>query len=264
MHGNHGWTAVLLLIVVGGAAIIWQHRQAIHQRDEVASLRMRQRELDQMQAENRRLRSAGLSDEQLDRLRAEHAALTMLQSEMTSLRNQVAEAERIAAQSKAQREPVERFAVGIAMPAGEWKNQGAATPGSALETALWAAAGGDVGALAERIALDGKSKSLADALLNSLPPAMRTQFNSPEQLIAFLTIKDIPTGEAKVREWTQTSERLQTVELALMGSDGSGKEVRLALVRPSARDEWKLGVMPAAVAKYAAMLEGELARPVGK
>lgn len=240
-------------LAVGGVGLLWWQRAAMEPLGaEIVALRARSDEAARLRAEQNRLSALQVSTEELARLRADQAAAERLRAEVSALRAKLAE------RPKAETPPAMeagRFVAGRGVPASEWKNAGAATPGAALETALWAAAGGDVEAFAQRIFLDGKARDPARKLWESLPPAMRAELGSPERAIAFLSIKDVPTGEAKVREWMRSSGVLRPVEMALTSADGAGKEVRLLLVKAPDSADWKLMVTPAAVAKYAAMLK---------
>lgn len=255
MQRIFGW-ALLVGLALGGAGLLWwQHAAMEPSRAEIAALRGRKEETARLRREQERLSALQVSAEELARLRAERAAGDRLRNEVTALRAKLAERAKSETREKPPLAETGRLIEGRGLPASEWRNVGAATPGAALETALWAAAGGDVEAFAQRIFIDGKARDSARRLWEGLPPAMRAELGSPERVIAFLSIKDVPTGEAKVREWMPSSGVLQPVEVALTSADGAGKEVRLLLIKPPDSAEWKLTVTPAAIAKYTAMLK---------
>jgi hypothetical protein len=212
--------------------------------------------LDGVRAEHERLLAAQPEAGELERAVAEREALTQARAEVESLRQKAETATRADAEKKAT--PTERLAVGRTVPAAEWKNAGNATPAAALETALWAGAGGDIEAFAKMIMLiDGRTQRAAQALWESVPEATRAEYGTPERLIAFLTVKDIPLGAVQVRQFNDLQVwpmgPAQQMQVMLTQSDGKQKDTSLLLVNPGGG--WKLVVMEAVVTKYAAQLK---------
>jgi hypothetical protein len=187
-----------------------------------------------------------------------------MQAEIEVLRDQQQEIGRLQAQSlRAKAElksrevagqPAERFGMGVEMPAADWRNAGGATAAAALETVLWAAAGGEVEAFAKRIRFDAAARTAAVELLQSLPPTERARHSSPEALMAFLSIKDVPIGTATVTTWSGRPEVLQSASVTLTAPGEKARRVSLVFVRDG--DEWKMRATDTAVAKYAAALRG--------
>lgn len=259
MRGKIVWPCIGIAAALGAVLLGWQRSLVGHLRAERQALGDQSGELARLRAENQRLAHAQLTSEERATAGADQTDLPSLRQETETLRGQLVAAKR--AETERAEHPSERFSRGQAMPAAEWTNAGAATPAAALETALWAAAGGDIDAFARRIGLwDSAAKKAARELLDGLPPGLRPQFNSPEQLIAFLTIKDIPTGSATVREWFGDSETKpwRVVEVALTAPDGRGREVRLMLLPDPVTQEWKFSVRSAAIATLAAALKEPL------
>ena len=97
-----------------------------------------------------------------------------------------------------------RHGSSAALVFGEWlnpgalKNRGQATPTTTVETALWAAAGGDVATLPTMLHLDDTVRAKAESLLAQLPQTARAIYPSVEHLIAAFTTKAIPLGEAQL------------------------------------------------------------------
>lgn len=230
----------------------WQRLTMGPLRAELDMLRERQGEVQRLRRERERLRVQQVPAEELARLRADRAAIERLRGEMSAVQTSSDEKTR-SVQARAS----ERFAVGQSMPAANWRNAGAATAAAALETVLWAAAGGDVDAFARRIQFDPRAKKTAGALWEGLPPDERVKHASPEHLMAFLSIKDVPVGAATVESWGTSGRPVLMVGLRLTAENGRGRSVNLALV-PSG-EEWKLHTTEAAVAKYAAALRGPAA-----
>ena len=67
-----------------------------------------------------------------------------------------------------------------------------------METALRAAAGGDVASLKNLLQLDDAVPVRAGEVLAQLPEAARVFYASPEHLIAAFTTKAIPLGDAQL------------------------------------------------------------------
>lgn len=145
-------------------------------------------------------------------LRRQHGELARLQAEHGRLRDTLDEAMRRAARREAEAAralppaPVEppvvavptRLVPGEWAASSTWANRGQATAPAAVETMLWAAAGGDVASLAALLELEDATRSKAADLLARLSADVRSAFGSPEQLIAIATVKNIPVTEAQV------------------------------------------------------------------
>lgn len=251
MNAKFGWLAIMGVICGSGVAL-WRQSEARERLDrELGRLRDQHRELARLREENERLALAQPSVVELARLRDDHAAIPQLRAEIDAMQSRVRTAAETLAKTSA-----ERFAPGSKVPAGEWRNAGSATWTAALETVLWAAAGGDVDAFAGNLLLPSPGQKQAMALLDALPSAIREQFGTPEKLIAFFAIKDVPLGTAEVTETVELKSRgtpnvLAHVQLA--APDGKTKDLRLQLSWQSG--SWKLVVPEGVIAKYSAMLK---------
>lgn len=150
---------------------------------------------------------------QLDVARAEQRELQALQGERDRLRAQQPDADRLANLRRAGIErdrllremearravpPPAPFSLGEWTPCHAWKNRGRATPRAAVETALWAAAGGDLPTFASLLELDPAAHTKAQALLDRLPASARHLYPTPEALIASITMNRIPLAEAQI------------------------------------------------------------------
>jgi hypothetical protein len=252
MRAKFGWLVIIGVIGAGALALWWQRETQVRLRRDLGKLREENHELARLRDGNRRLAAAQPSAAELDNLRADHTAIPQLRAEIDAMQERM----RIAAEKSAVRSP-ERFAAGSKVLAGEWKNVGAATPKTALETVLWAAAGGDVDTFASCLLLaEGRGRQQATALLESLPAEKRAQYATPERLIAFLAIRDVPIGAAQVMEWNEPKGPASPalVQLQLSAPDGITKELNLWFSSRAAG--WKLVVPDSAIARYAAMLKG--------
>lgn len=145
--------------------------------------------------------SAGLAS--LTREQEQFRALQPNAEELAALRRASSEharaSEELAARltARAPRAP-EALTPGEWLPPAAWRNRGAATPTSSVETALWAAAGGDLVTLKNMLHLPPDVRAKADALLARLPESARHTYADAEQLIAAFTAQAIPLGDAQL------------------------------------------------------------------
>lgn len=171
---------------------------------ELEAARDLQRELARLKAENARLRTQAPDT---TRVAIAHRSL----AEAARLRQEIRQRE------EAPRPPP--FALGDWTPASTWANRGVATPRATLETALWAAAGGDVAALSALLELDPATRAKADDLLAKLPPASRQTFADAEALIASVTLGRIPPAEAQIAWFHATDNDHASAAVLLRGAD---------------------------------------------
>jgi hypothetical protein len=140
------------------------------------------------------------------------------------------------------------------VPADGWRNAGQATPAATLETALWAAAAGDVESLAGLLAIDPVARVHLNGLLMRLPESLRHEYDTPERLMALLTARDVPSdGAAQIRD-AHLSATGGTEVVAVL-RDASQKQRLATLTLRQEGPDWKLIVPAAVVDRYAGMLE---------
>lgn len=159
----------------------------------------------EIEARRNGARSADAVLRERDRLRA----LQPSAAELRSLRR--AGTERAALQLSAatqdvRRLPVVKLDLGEWRPASSWKNCGQATPNAAIESMLWAAAGGDVTIVKSLLSISDETRQQAEALLARLPTAARGRYVTVEDLIAELTVKNIPLGSAQLVWFNQPND----------------------------------------------------------
>lgn len=150
-----------------------------------------------------------------------------------------------------------RLAAGARLASGEWQNRGHATPEAALETILWAAAGGDVETLAGSAVLYGAGAEKAAAeLFASLPESERQRFGSPKRLLATVAIPEVPTGAVEIQAWSAADPPQPTrfVSADFISRDGAKKTSTIMLVRQD--DGWRIAVTRSSVARYARLVRG--------
>ncbi len=234
---------------------VWQELRA-----ELADLRQRQNEEERLRSENRRLRDSQVQASELEGLREDHAAVVRLRREIETQRRQAEAATKIAeAMVAAPRKEYVPSILDGPMPANMWRNAGGATPVAAVETVLWAAAGGDIDVLAGRLTFDSGVRAKAEALLAGLPEAARAGYGSPEQFIAALTAKDVPLGNAKIYDTKYEIEDSRFMIAEVRDTDG-GKARQVQLRLRETNGEWKLLVSARVIENYAAALKGAEAR----
>ena len=250
------WAVILVVISAGGCALWWQHESQVHLQEQLQVLGRQDGERVRLQEANRRLAETLPTAVEMEKLRTNRTAISQLSVEIAALRGR----ERSAAEESAQRSS-SRFAAGDKVPAGAWANAGRATSRAALETVLWAAAGGDIERFANCLVLSDRSRQLALQLRESLPPELREQCGTPERLIALLACKDVPLGAAKILAWDQvkTPTSSEQVRLQLSTPDGATRDLLLRFAQQS--DGWKLVMPDAAMAKYYAMVKGPASPP---
>jgi hypothetical protein len=254
------FAALGALTIAIGAVLTWQHQVVVELRDTSEALREENRERMLLRAENQRLAGAQVSAAELETLRANCAAVSRLREEIEKLRQRAEEMARApvvkpSLSSPSQPEP---SATEGMLPVSLWKNVGRATPVAALETALWAGAGGDLDALAETLSFDADARAKAEALFAGLPEAARMQYGSPERLIAMLTAKDIPLGSVQIHRIGESqADKPEDSKLIAQLSDTEGhNKVVLFSLHPEG-DSWRIVVPEKVVEKYGNMLTAQ-------
>jgi len=111
------------------------------------------------------------------------------------------------------------FSTGEWTPAASWANRGIETPRAALETALWAAAGGDLSTFSSILEFDAPALANANNLLAKLPAASRQNFPNAEALIASVTLGRIPLAEAQVAWFHAIDDDHASAALLLRGAE---------------------------------------------
>jgi hypothetical protein len=169
---------LIALIVVG---VLWGLNRA-------AATNL-QREVNALRVENSELAAVNLERERLQRL---HDEATRRVASQRDASQSVRPAPATAAPAPS------ALVVGEWHAPASWQNRGQATPVAAIETALWAAAGGDLAALQNLLLLDDALRAKADALRARLPGASRATYASAEHLLSAFATKSLPLGDAQL------------------------------------------------------------------
>ena len=200
-------TALLTLVLVALTAVWVAQRFSAAELEAQIAGRHGGEELSVLQRERERLRGRQPTPRELQELREAVAG---------RVRHEAA----VAAEAAT---PVPALPLGAWSRASNWRNRGQATAQAAIESTLWAAAGGDVGALKQLFLLPAATREKAGALLAQLPPAARAGCATAEDLIAAFTIKSIPIGEAQLVWFNQSGadEATACVFLQLPPEEGA-------------------------------------------
>lgn len=252
------FTGLLVFLgVVAAGGLAWQHRATMDLRLELIRRKRAAAEEKWVKAEQVRLLAQQVPPEELARRREEREAWVALAAEIKTLRDRI-ETKKTAPEAKpAPEQP--RSLKDAPLAAAEWRDAGQATPAAAFETVLWAAAGGEVEKLAAGLELDDATRSGAAAIFDRLPPALRREVGSPEQLVALLTARDVPLGSAWIRD--ESAGRPQESRVVAQLTDRDGKKRDLSFTAREHEGRWRLVVPPQAMTKYTAFLQGKPVEP---
>jgi hypothetical protein len=249
------WLILALLTVVIAAGLSWQHQSFVALRHEADGLRAAHHGKERAAPNHLRPAAPEVVPADLAQIQADLAIIVQLRGELEAIKHRVAAAGRGPVTDKAVpgTNPPPSLLDGP-VNAADWRNVGRSTPAAVFETALWAAAGGDTDMLAEALALDAGAQARAAGLLASLPPELRAQFSTPEKFVAFMTVRDVPEGAARILR--QVSGPTGTKLVArLMDAEGKARTVVFSL--RSDNDKWRLVVPEAVIDRYATFLRGQ-------
>lgn len=246
------------LALIAAVLVGWQRHTAARLRSEIIrQQQLAEKDRAQLEGESRRLLTAQVPAAEVQRLRAERAAVSSLLGEIESMRHRADEAARAVTAGNGSSSG--KSDVGYSMtdgpvPARLWKKAGQSTPAAAFETALWAGAGGNVESLAGLLVFDPVAESKANAIFAALPQVMQQELVTSDRLIALLVAKDVPLGSAEILTQATPADPSDDTKLAvkLVDAEGKSKEVHLSL--RATDGGWRFVVPPDAVEKYAAQL----------
>jgi hypothetical protein len=251
-----GWMIPVLLAAVMAALLLAQRWEQAALTHRIEKTRDRLEALTRLNAENRALAKTALTPEALAHLRADRDALSRLRAEAETLRQAAYTRERSSHNKKPATSPSANATMRDAMmESAQWRNLGRSSAPDAIETALWAAAGGEVDLLQESLLLDDSARKKAQELFDGLMPELRARYVSPEKLVAFLTAKDVPLGAAQILKIADQKpeamsppalEHIVTVQLQAVRS----AKRTLKITARETPEGWRLVVPESAVARY--------------
>jgi hypothetical protein len=246
------FVVIAALAATALAGLGWQHRTAGRlrtERDQQQAALSRLQAVRRAEQQELQLASARARAEELARLLAERTAVARLREELEALRQRAAGP--TAVREERTPAPVRPGLAGNMLAFSLWQNAGRTTPEASLETALWAAANGDIDTLTSLLVFDAEARHEATALFTQLPSNLRQEFVSPERLVAVLAAKDVPLGSAALLNQYPTPTE---TKLSVQVFDAEGKyKLALLSVRPD-DGGWRFVVPANAVKRYAAWL----------
>ena len=249
-------------VVLAAGAMFLQHQAMVELREEIAALRSDvQQVAKQREATRREAAKAEASGAAVAVITPESGAVDEQRAELAKLRNEIkaltASTQEVArqAQSAVQAARGESPIPVKLIPASDWKNAGRATVPAAVETLLWAAAGGDVDALAKAIQLEPSAQVKAQELFARLPESTQAQYGSPDKLVALFMAKDAAAiAGMQILGQRDLSPDVVGVRVRVANDQGQTKEQTFAFQKTS--DGLKLKVPDDFVNKSAKQLSG--------
>lgn len=257
---RRGWNrtitwGVLGFLAAGVAAVLFIQRQSTERlRGEIAEDRAQlERQAEELIRKGEKQVDDTTSVAELTRLRGDREVLEKLRAEVGLLKKSVAETRPLPMRKPKAADGSTPDITNEIVPSDAWRNAGYATPVAAVETALWAAAGGDTDVLMQSIVLDDGARRKATELLAGLPAETRARYSKPEELVAFMAAKDVPLEGARIFSSKEPPGVTQRTVVQLRNAAGSVRQVHLELRKTDAG--WQLVVPESAVDRYAESLK---------
>jgi hypothetical protein len=168
--------------------------------------------LQRLKEENRKLKSAELSDEEQKRREALHAETDALRARLTALQGGATVQTAVAAEAESN-----------VVSAKDWSNAGRLTPRAAIESVLWAASRGDVDHLAALLGFQPEVREQVDAMFAKLPEASQREFGSAENVIATMLAGSFPKDASSMsiladHQWGDEAGIAMSVDRSAGGS----------------------------------------------
>lgn len=245
------FVGISLLVAAGLGGLAWQQRANAGLRHVLAQRQAAAREQARLEEENRQLRADVVPPEQRAVREQERATLAGLANELEVVRRRAAAKPRATAMNDSASAPRPSLRE-VNLAADEWTNAGDNDPLAALETALWAAAHGEIETLVRLLSVSETTREQAAAVLARLPAAARGELPSPEHLVAMLTAGAVPLGSAHVS--AQFSDTPQAARMVLQLIDLNGKPRERVISLQATADGWRLSVPDAEIQRYFAAL----------
>lgn len=185
---------------------------------------------------------------------SELAAITSLQAEIQALEERVKKREQVFAQRKKEKRFTETASLNNqGLDPEQWSNKGYNTPYESVETLIFSAAGGDLPTMIDSLVFSPESEALAKRLFESLPASIRREQDTPETVVATMTIDRVPLAHARVTAFKDITDEAREVFMVFTSNLDSPQPVRLVLAQlPDST--WKILVPPSAIREYAEQL----------
>jgi hypothetical protein len=245
------YAAVAFVVLVVWGGLIGQQRETRLLRQEVQALRSEVRDLAQRRiattAPVERPNDFGAVALGIQRSEEERAELEKLKADVATMKQRAQDFARAAGVTPG---------AGKIIPVSDWKNAGRDTPQSGLETALWAATGGEVETLAGSLTFTASARQKADAFFAGLSENTRQQYGSAEKLLALMISKDASSvaGMAVLGQKEVTPDDVG-MRVRFANDEGKTKEQSFLLHRGNAG--WQLVLNDDAVEKFAKQVSGK-------
>lgn len=191
-------SAGVLVVAVCVAGLVVQYRENLQLRKQLKEVETRNGEVAQKPA---------IPSVPSPKVPSTIAEASVLRAELEVERKRAEDAEtalRKSAGKAAEGQPAFALATGL-RPLASLVNAGKTTAKAAMESRIWAHAGGDTDLVVETMVLPPETKKLADDLYGQLSPAARAQFSSPEQLLAAIVSGISGPGMAGVQVLSEQS-----------------------------------------------------------
>jgi len=245
------------VVAAGGGLIALQSQATNRLRAEVLALREEVRELSEHEKARRQEAKGYAQADMVQSLQHEsdRAEVAALREEVEAMRKRAQDVGRALQAAQAGGGKAGEAIPTRLTPVAAWKNVGRGTANAALETALWAAAGGDLDVLSEAIVFTAGAREKAQALLDSLPEASRAQYSTPEKLVALMLSRDA----GKVAGMQVLGQREVTpddvgMRVRFGNENGETKDETFLLRRGG--DGFRLMIPDAPVEKWTRQLQG--------
>lgn len=225
---------IVLAVAAASGTALWQlHKENVRLRKQVAAGSAQAADTLRIQQENERLKQA-IEASAHDRAGTAHE----LQTEAAAARREVDALElkaheRYATKLASDRAEMEALQANRDLKQGlvlveNCVNAGTATPTDALQTIIWAGVTGHDDVLRQRLSVSGAARTVAEAMLATLPDSLRQKYPTPES-VAALYVADLLNEVSAVQVARETATDAQHVTLSVRKISGSAGDVPMRL-----------------------------------
>jgi RNA polymerase sigma factor (sigma-70 family) len=208
-------------VIIAGATVAVREAHAIRVIEkEIGALRSNQEELGRLRSENTTLASVVAKAAETDPDAAELARLSKRIAQLKLRPDGVLDAEM--------------------KPLTAFTNAGRNTALAAMETQLWARANGDDAAFAQLLGFTDRSRANLDAFFAALPEAVRTNYGTPEKMLAPMAATWGPVGPPVAVQLLGQTEYGLKIMVHAWARYGSGDEGKMDLLLQRYEDGWRV------------------------
>jgi len=138
--------------------------------------------------------------------------------------------------------------------AKDWVDAGNKTARDAIESFLWASTSGDIDKIAGLIGFQPAAKEKAQALFDQLPDSAKTEYGTPEKIVATMIAASMPTDLQAASIQIQNNRKVAFVSLRDEYADSSQND--LVLRADNSTDGWKLSIPAKVIDAFQVKLAG--------